>query len=98
MLVNTKQCFFKKGEDGLCMGIMNKIFQERVVEICDKMAKEDWYLELLDKLADIRNEASNSDQFDKYDDLHQEMHCKIMYAIYVQAFNDAKSLDSMYRS
>jgi len=77
---------------------MKKIFQERVVGICDTMAREEWSIEINRKIVLVRKEMCEASQekvpgfVNEYDDLLTELHCKSADRIYLQGFRDALDL------
>lgn len=83
---------------------MDKLFNEfatrRVEEICNDIAKENWYLSIQDKLIETRKNMCNiygkelSQLLDKYDYLSLEMNCKTNDEIYAQGFIDAVNMST----
>lgn len=96
--------YFKNKMEVESMKGMDKLFNEfatrRVEEICNDMAKENWYLSIQDELIQTRKDICNtygeelSKLLDKYDYLSLEMSCKTNDEIYAQAFIDAVNMRS----
>lgn len=77
---------------------MKKIFEERIVGVCDRIAGEGWSISLSVKLVKLRKEICKKDPermtalLDEYDNLSAGIHCRTIDRVYVQGFKDAVSL------
>lgn len=76
---------------------MEKLFGERVVALCDTIAREGWSITTSNKIITVRREMCRVDParlpklIDEYEDLQVGMHCKIIDRIYAEGFRDGVS-------
>ena len=77
---------------------MKTVFEERIVELCDEVAKEGWSVSASIEIERVRKEicCASPDRLaalvGEYDDLLAGLHCKTIDRIYVEGFKDALSL------
>ncbi len=78
--------------------LFNEFATRRVEEICNDIAKENWYLSIQDEIIQTRKNMCNtygqdlSKLLDKYDYLCLEMNYKTNNELYAQAFIDAVNI------
>lgn len=74
---------------------MKNLFEERVVEVCDELAREEWSISASVKMEETRKEMCKADPkrlhmlIGEYDDLVAGLHCKTIDRVYLQGFKDA---------